>query len=184
MSIYFYDKEIAIIYQGKIIKEKTDSIEQGLIKNLTVFIEFFTKIMKKHKIKTKILGTSIQIVKDISMQESYLFFLDYIFTELGFTKIKFINIKDLFFDNSTYIAIFKDYILLYLDKPVILDMFYFKDIPQLLTDFKKYFNSKIVLFGSNEIIPKINNKDIPIYYIDDYQNYIINCLLKVKKYGA
>ena len=41
-----------------------------------------------------------------------------------------------------------------------------------------------VLFGNNDIIPSIELKNKKVYYLDQYKDYILKSLLKVKKCDA
>lgn len=184
LIVYFCDNTVSIIYNTRVISQKLDSIYQGLVVERIKFIESFMQILKKEKIKTKLFGDKIYIVKDAYFNQRDQFYLENIFLELGFVQVLFLDIHKLFDANYTYIGIFQDYIVFYLDKPVFLELYYFKDIPKLLSYFKEYFASYIVLFGSNKNIPYINNLSFNIYYIDNYQDYIVKSLLKVKKYGV
>ena len=184
LIVYFCDNIVSIIYNTRVISQKLDSIYQGLVVDRIKFIESFMQILKKEKIKTKLFGDKIYIVKDAYFNQRDQFYLENIFLELGFVQVLFLDIHKLFDANYTYIGIFQDYIVFYLDKPVFLELYYFKDIPKLLSYFKEYFQSYIVLFGSNKNIPYINNLSFNIYYIDNYKDYIVKSLLKVKKYGV
>ncbi len=141
-------------------------------------------ILKKEKIKNKLFGDKIYIVKDAYFMESDLYYLENIFIDLGFIKVVFLDIEDYFMDDYTYVGIFKDYMIFYLNKPVILDLYYFKDFPKLIDYFIDYYKKYVILFGSNNNIPNISSNRIGVYYVDNYQNYIPDSLLKVKKYGA
>lgn len=184
LIIYFCDNTLYIVHNMKIIEKKMDSIYQGLVVDRTKFIESFMQILKKEKIKTKLFGDKIYIVKDVYFNERDMFYLENIFLELGFVQVLFMDIKDLFLSDYTYIGIFKDYMVFYLDKPVFLDLYYFKDFPKLISYFQEYYESYVVLFGTNENIPEINQSLINIYYIDNYKDFIVKSLLKVKKYGV
>lgn len=184
LVIYFCDNIIYILYNGKIIEKKLKSLKRGLVVNRTDFIENFENIIKKEKIKSSFFGDKIYVVKDVYFRESDLFYLENIFNDLGFVKVKFLNILDYFMEDYTYIGIFSNYIIFYLDKPVLLDLNYFKDFPKLIEYFEDYYNNYVILFGSNINIPNIHSNVINIYYIDNYKTYIPQSLLKVKKYDV
>lgn len=166
------------------ISQKLDSIYQGLVVDRIKFIESFIQILKKEKIKTKLFGDKIYIVKDAYFNGRDQFYLENIFLELGFVQVLFFDIHNLFECDYTYIGVFQDYIVFYLDKPVFLELYYFKDFPKLLSYFREYYQSYVVLFGTNKNILNINNLDFNIYYIDNYKDFIVKSLLKVKKYGV
>lgn len=184
LIVYFCDNTVNVIHNTGVIKKELESICQGLVVDRIKFIESFMKILKDAKIKTKLFGDKIYIVKDVYFNERDQFYLENVFLELGFVQVHFLDIKDLFENDYTYIGIFKDYVVFYLDKPIFLDLYYFKDFPKLINYFQEYYKSYIVLFGTNQNIPNINEFSVNIYYIDNYKNFIVNSLLKVKKYGA
>ena len=184
LVVYFYDDVVNILYHNKVISRKLSSVRQGLVVDRTSFMESFLSILKKEKIKSKLFGDKIYIVQDVYFNSRDLFFLENMFIDMGFIKVLYIDIQDLFAEDYTFIGLFKDYMVFYLDKPVWIDLAYFKDFPKLIDYFKDYYQKYIVLFGSNEFIPKIQSKLVNIYYIDDSKNYIIKSLLKVKKCDA
>lgn len=184
LIVYFCDDMISIIYQGKVIQKRLDSIKKGFIVDRISFIESFLAIMKKEKIKSKLFGDKIFVVKDVYFNASDLFYFEHIFIELGFIKVVYINIEELFHEEYTYVGIFKEYIVFYLERPVVLDLSYFKDFPRLIQYFKDFYKPYILLFGTNFNIPKIKSNCISIYYVDNYANYIVQSLLKVKKYDV
>ena len=179
--VYFYDNIVSIVYQGRVLEKKLDSISQGMVVDRNGFMESFLVILKKAKIKNKLFGDKIYVVKDAFFNYSYSFYLESIFTELGFIKVVFIKIEEFFLEQYTYIGIFKDYIVFYLEKSLVMDLYYFKDIPKMIDYFKDYYKDYVVLFGTNAFIPNIRLNSVNVYYIDHYQNYITQSLLKVKK---
>lgn len=184
LVIYFCDNIIQIIYNKKVITKELASICRGMVANRTQFMESFLNILKQEKIRSKFFGSKIYIVKDAYFHASDVFYLESIFTDLGFIQVVFLNIYDYFNEDYQYIGIFKDYIVFYLDKPVLLDLNYFKDLPKLIDFFADYYHKYLILFGTNKNIPFIQSNKLKIYYIDHYQNYIAQNLLKVKKYDV
>lgn len=184
LVVYFCDDTIEIIYNKKVIKKRLESIYQGMVVDRTKFMESFSKILKNAKIRSKLFGDKIYVVKNVYFQPSDLYYLESIFADLGFIKTIFLDIRDYFNEDYDYIGIFKDYIVFYLDKPVLLDLNYFKDLPKLIEFFAVYYHKYVILFGTNENIPYIHSDKIKIYYIDHYQDYITQSLLKVKKYDV
>ena len=182
LIVYFCDNMIQIVYNGKVIEKKLDSIYQGLVIDRTSFMENFLSILKKEKIRSKLFGDKIYVVQDVYFKASDLFFLESIFNDLGFVKVVFVDIKEFFNEEYTYIGIFNHYIVFYLEKPVFLDLFYFKDFSKLIEYFHEYYQPYVLLFGTNENISKIHSNLVNIYYIDQFQSYIAESLLKVKKY--
>lgn len=181
LVVYFYDNVVSIVYKDRVIKQELDSISEGLVVNRTSFMESFVSIIKKEKIKSKLFGDKIYVVKDAYFRSSDLFYLESMFMEMGFIKVIFKNIEELFYEGYTYIGVFQDYVVFYLDKPAIFDLTYFKDLSKLLAYFKSYYQEYVVLFGTNPDIPKISSNLINLYYIDHYQDYITQSLLKVNK---
>lgn len=184
LVVYFCDNVLYIIYNGNVISKKLDSVSQGMVVDRTSFMESFLKILKQEKIKSKLFGDKIYLVKDVYFQPSDLFYLENIFTELGFIKVVFLDIKDYFNEDYTYIGVFQNYIVFYLDRPFLFDLYYCKDFPKLIEYFKDYYQKFVLLFGTNKNIPNIHSNVVSIYYIDNFQNYITQSLLKVKKYDA
>lgn len=184
LIVYFCDNVIRIIYNGKVIDKKLDCVKWGRVVERTKFIDSFLEILKKEKIKSKLFGDKIYLVKDVYLQPSDLFYLESIFTDLGFVKVQFLDIKDYFNNDYTYVGVFQDYIVFYLDKPVVLDLYYFKDLPKLIEYFKNFYGKYVVLFGTNKNVSSVHSNSVNIYYIDDFYDYIVKSLLKVKKYGV
>lgn len=184
LIVYFCDNCLHLIYNKKVIVKSLDSINQGLVVDRTSFMDSFLSILKKEKIKSKLFGDKIYVVKDVYFNNRDVYFLDNMFMELGFIKVVYLDIRDFFETDYSYIGIFKDYIVFYLDSPIILSLEYFNDFPKLIDYFKDYYKKYIVLFGSNTNIPLIHSNLVSIYYIDQFQSYITKSLLKVKKYGA
>lgn len=181
LIVYFYDNVICIVYQNKIIEKKLDSIYQGLVVDRTKFMESFLAILKKEKIKSKLFGDKIYVVRDAYYSVRDLYYLESMFVEMGFIKVVFIDIYELFHEKYTYIGVFSDYIVFYLDKPILLDLTYFKDLPKLIDYFKDYYQKYVVLFGSNINVANVSSDLVNIYYIDQYQDFVAKSLLKVKK---
>ena len=183
LVVYFYDNVVSIVDKDRVITQELDSIKKGLVVNRTSFMESFVSIIKNNKIKSKLFGDKICIIQDAYFHSGDLFYLENMFMEMGFIKVIFKNIYELFQKKYTYVGIFKDYIVLYLDKPVFLELTYIKDYSKLVNDFKDYAQKYVVLFGSNQDIPNISQL-VNVYYIDYYQDYVVKSLLKVKKYGV
>lgn len=184
LVVYFCDNVVHIVYNGKVISKKLDSVSRGLVVDRTSFMESFLEILKKEKIRSKLFGDKVYIVKDVYFQPSDLFYLENIFTDLGFIKVVFLDIRNYFNDDYTYIGVFQNYMVFYLDNPVLLDLYYCKDFPKLIEYFKDYYQNFVLLFGSNKNIPNIHSNKVNVYYIDDFQDYIVKSLLKVKKYDV
>jgi len=147
------------------------------------FMEEFITIIKKYKIKSKIFSNNITLVKNAFYNNRDLYYLESIFVELGFLKVNYVNINELLPNDSvTYIEINNSYIVIYLNKCVYLDLDIFKDIPKILNYFNDLYLDNIVLFGKNKNIPNIKLNDKLIYYLENYNSYITDSLLKVKKY--
>lgn len=182
LIVYFCDDMINIVYQNKVIQKKLASIKQGLVVDRASFMESFLSILKKEKIRSKLFGDKIYIVKDAYFTARDLFYLESLFTELGFIKVIYLDIYDYFSLDYTYIGVFEDYVVFYLDEPVFLSLTYFKDFPKLINYFQEYYQDYVVLFGTNNLIPQIKSNLVDLYYIDNYQNFISDSLLKVKKY--
>ena len=65
LIVYFCDDYIHIVNHHQIIHKKLDSIQKGLVVDRTKFMESFLSILKKEKIKSKLFGDKIYIVKDV-----------------------------------------------------------------------------------------------------------------------
>ena len=89
LIVYFCDNTVSIIYNTRVISQKSDSIYQGLVVDRIKFIVSFMQILKKEKIKTKLFGDKIYIVKDAYFNQRDQFYLENIFLELGFVQVLF-----------------------------------------------------------------------------------------------
>lgn len=179
IKVYFVDDIINIVYNGKVIRKKLKNIiKKGNVICRESFMEEFMKILKLEKIKSKLFGDKIYVVKNSFYSVRDLYFLETMFLDLGFIKVIFLDIEDLMpDDNATFIE-FNDTYLNIIKGPL-LDLDYFKDIPKVLESIN--LKKNVYLFGSNKLIPelKINNKNL--YYFDNFKDYIENSLLKINK---
>lgn len=184
LIVYFCDNCIHLIYNQKVIVRNLDSLKEGVIVDRTSFMEDFISILKKEKIKSKLFGDKIYVVKDAYFNNRDIYFLDDMFIELGFIKVVYIDIYTFFEEKYSYIGVFQDYVVFYLELPIVLSLKYFNDLSNLIYYFKDYYKEYIVLFGTNSNIPSIHFNSFPVFYIDHYKNFITESLLKVKKYGV
>ena len=186
MIIYFVDNCLNIINNNKVINIKMkDIICQGNVVNRHLFVEEFNKEIKKAKIKSKLFGDKIWIVKNVFYNNRDLFYLENLFLELGFVKVDFINIRELLPDrDATFIEIDKDYMVMYVESGVFVDLKLVGDIPKVIRYFQEDLKKDVVLFGTNEYLSQIKVADLNIYYLENSASYICQSLLKVKKYGV
>ena len=185
LVVYFVDDILNIVYNSRVINIRLKCIiRHGNIFDKQKFMDEFIKILKKENIKGKLFGDSITIVKNAFYTNRDVYFLENVFMELGFLKISFLDVRDLLpSEDVTFIEVNNSYMVLYLDEGVFLDLKYFKDIPKIL-DYFSTIKANVILFGLNKNLPKIKLKNKEVYYYDNFQNYITESLLKVKKYGA
>ena len=190
--VYIWDNKIGIIYKNsdktanhkvknKLIKKDFESIDNGFIVDKEKFMYEFLNVMKKEKIKGKLLGDKISIVKESFYTFSDVYFLESVFNELGFIKVNFIDIRIFFDREATYIEINKKYMIINLDKGLYLELIYYKDIPKIIEYFKEYIKKDIILYGTYKDIPNIKVRGLNVYFMDNRMTYITDCLLKVKK---
>lgn len=181
MIIYIVNDNINIIYKEKVLSLKFMSIKDGFIVNREKFIFEFLREVKNNKIKGKLLGDKINIVKESFYSISDLYFLENLFLEMGFIKVKFLNIKEYFKEFFSYIEINDNYMVINFDKGLYLNFTYYKNIEKIIEYFKDSLKKDVILFGTNEKITKIRIRGLNIYYLDNKERYIIESLLKVKK---
>ena len=186
MTLFFVDNLVNIVYKDKVFGLKLKGIlEKGNIIKRTEFMEEFGKFLKKEKVKSKLFGDNIVIVKNTFYNNRDLYFLENIFLEIGFNKVIYLEIEKLLPDrNATFIEINNSYLIIYLDKTIFVDLEFIKDIPVVIKFFSDLFKDDIILFGTNQYIPKIKIPKINIYYLENYNSYINESLLKVKKYDV
>lgn len=186
MILFFVDDRVEIIFKEKVKSYKLDGVLlKGFIIDKNRFIEEFGKVLKKEKIRSKLFGDSIAIVKNLYFNYAYRCFLDSVFGDLGFIKVNYMDIKELMPEmDATFVEINESYMVIGINEGIYLDLDYFKNIPGVFNYFKGMFLKDIVLFGVNKNIPNIKIINKKLYYVDDYAHYITNSLLKVKKYGA
>lgn len=177
---------VNIIYNKKSFSFTLKNIiYQGNVVDKLKFMEEFMAILKKEKIKGKFFGDDIYVVLNSYYTVSDKYFLESIFLEMGFLNVKWIPIEDLLpEENATYIEVNDTYMVVNLDAGVFVDLNYFKDMPTVLAQFYQNYKEDIVLFGNNKNIPYIKIKNKNVYYFENYANYIVESLLKVKKCGA
>lgn len=183
MIVYIVENSFHCVYKNRIISvDLKNCIQKGYIVNKEVFMQEFNKILKKEKIKTKLFGDNITFVNNGYFSIGDLFFLESIFNDLGFIKVDFLDIRELFPDmNVIFVEVNESYIIIYLKDILYLDLTYFKDIPAILNSLKSFFDKDIAFFGLNKSILNIHIKNVYSYYIENYKNYITQSLLKVKK---
>ena len=183
MIVYIVESSFHCVYKNRIISvDLKNCIQKGYIVNKEVFMQEFNKMLKKEKIKTKLFGDNITFVNNGYFSIGDLFFLESIFNDLGFIKVDFLDIRDLFPDmNVIFVEVNESYIIIYLKDILYLDLTYFKDIPAILNSLKSFFDKDIAFFFLYKSIPNIHIKSVYSYYIENYKNYITQSLLKVKK---
>ncbi len=185
IMVYFVDNNMYLFYKDKMYMEKLDSITNGIVLDKLKFMEQFNIILKKYKIRSKLFGDDVTIVKTVFYAVSDLFFLEQIFLDLGFTKVHFFDIREIIpEEDATMVEINQDYLVFYFESGLLLPFKYFKDIPKLFSLLDIYFKPTIIIFGTNNIIPKIEYKNKKLYYYENYKTYLTDCLLKVKKCDA
>jgi len=184
MILYFVDDMVEGVYKDKIFSYPfKNSVLKGEIINKDEFIQEFNKLVKKEKIKSKLFGNTITILKQPFYNEGYLFFLQNILEELGFIKINYMVMEELL-DDNTYIEVNKTYMVIHAEKSFYFDFDVFNDIPFLINYFKNYYKGNVVLFGKNKNIPNIRVRNIFLYYYEDYVNFVVDCLQKVNEKEA
>ena len=183
ITLFIVDDVLNIIYNNKNIKTKMkDALSKGFILDKTKFMEEFLKVLKKEKIKGKLFGNNICVIKNSYMPVSELFMWENMLLEMGFLKVIFKDIKEYFKEKeATYIEINDTYMVVNLDKGIYIDLDYFKDIPKVTKCLNDNFKQYIYLFGYNKLIPKIKLLNTKIFYFEDYNDFIVNILLKVNK---
>lgn len=181
--VYFVDSNLHFIYKNKLFTEPLkDIIVDGMVVSKNKFMEAFVKILKKHKIKSKLFGDEITIIQNVFYSASDLYFLEQIFLDLGFIKVHFFDIRELLpEEDATFIEINQNYLVFYFDNGFILSLDYFKDLPKLFSLLVAYMKPTVILLGTNSNIPKIKHSSLEIYYFANYSTYLIDSLLKVKK---
>jgi len=182
--VYLVSNRVIVVYNKRIItKDLFKIVDKGLIKDKEKFSEEFMRLLKDNKIKNKLLGEDIWVLKNTYYTEGELFFIQSIFERLGYLKVRFIDIKDFFKEkNSIYIEINNDYLVINMDRGILVDLEFFKDIKSILKMIES--DKPIILFGDNEKLLDIIEEKSEIYYIDNTKNYIADALLDYKFYKA
>ena len=168
MIIFMVDDRLKIVYKKRVInKQLKNIIEKGRIVDKLKFMEEFVNIQKKEKIKVKLLGDNIEVIKNSFYTVSDIAFLEYIFLEIGFNKVIFKDIKDYYEDKVTIIELNNSYMVV---NNLFLDLDYLKD----------YIKKDVIFWGVNKNIPKIKLKNKNVYYYENYETYLEDKLLKEK----
>ena len=183
MVIYIVDDEINIVDNSKVINKKLENIiDRGRIKNRLKFINEFINICKQAKIKNKLLGENIRIIKNSFYNESDLFYLENIFNELGYNKVIFKNIEDYFLNKeATYIEFNKQYLVINLREVIFWDGKYFDDLALIFRILAKDIKKQVIFFGNNKLIEKVKINGKNVYYMSDYQHYLVKRILEENK---
>ncbi len=185
MIVYIVDDGLNIIYKGKIIKDNNAGIKKGYIINKEKFSNDFTQTIKKNKIRGKLFGDNIVVVKNSYFRVSDIKFIENIFLELGFIKVSFLDIKEIFpLKEALYVEFNKEYMVINLDEGIYLDLKYFKDVPKVLEILDEFIKGDIVFLGTNRCVNLVKVKNRRVYYFDNAASYVAESLLKVKKHGA
>lgn len=186
MKIYIVEDILYCVYKNRLISIiLKNCIQKGYIIDKDIFMQEFSKMLKKEKIKTKLFGDNITFVNNGYFTKGDLFLIYNIFSELGFIKVDFLDIKELLpLMDVIYVEVNNNYLVIYLDDILYLDLSYFKDIPGVLNILKPFLNKDIAFLGLNKCIPNIHINNICSYYIDNYNSYITQSLLKVKNKGV
>ncbi len=177
---------------NKIYEEILSNLSQDEIINEEKFYFSFNSFIRKNKIKIPLFGHKLQfIINDklnpIQKNKYKEIFLDY------FRKVDFININEI-------LSLSRSTILVNITNNYIDFYYYKKNTISLLRIDKNIFNNnefkviihflntifnpkKIILFGTNEIIPKLTqkiNKEIGIQctYQEEYSKYILTEIQK------
>lgn len=183
MIIYIVEDILFCVYKDRLIKVVLKNcIQKGYIINKEIFVDEFNKMVKKEKIKNKLFGDNITFVNNGYFSMGDLFFIENIFYELGFIKVSFLDIRELLpMMDVTFVEINNTYLVVYLEDILYFDLKYFKDIPKVLEVLKPFFKGSIAFLGLNKCIPKVCINNVSGYYIENYDSYVTQNLLKVKK---
>lgn len=182
LIVYLVSNRLVVIYNKKVFeKEIPHVIQKGLIQDKDRFSEEFVKLLKENKIKNKLLGEDIYVLKNTYYTKADLYFLENIFEKLGYLKVKYIDITEFFKENDgIYVEINNDYLVINLDKGILVDLTYFKNIESVLS-FLIDYSKVIILFGENKKLKDIQIDNLQIYYIDRSKDYIKDLLISYKK---
>jgi len=92
LTLQFLENGLIILNKKKLQIFKLNSVNNYQVINKEQFIEEITKILEDNKINNNFLTDNINIIVDSTYSNLYLSTLKYIFKELSFNKIEFINI--------------------------------------------------------------------------------------------
>lgn len=168
---------ILLLKDKELQLKKTNSVDNYKIINKEIFINDISKLFKKLKINQSIITDNIDIIIDNTYTEIEKEIIEYIFKELSFNKITFLEITDIFKlqKNEVLIDISKNNIKIYYLNEVLEQKIYFDQHIQylklLLRKILLLHNIKnIKLFGNScnnkeiiNTIEKISNSQVYIY---------------------
>lgn len=165
---------ILLLKDKELQLKKTNSVDNYKIINKEIFINDISKLFKKLKINQSIITDNIDIIIDNTYTEIEKEIIEYIFKELSFNKITFLEITDIFKlqKNEVLIDISKNNIKIYYLNEVLEQKIYFDQHIQylklLLRKILLLHNIKnIKLFGNS-----CNNKEI-INTIEKISNSLV-----------
>lgn len=187
--LYICDDEIFFlnVAKDKIMKETFKSLKEDQIINSNLFIEEFSKFIKKNHIKMTLFGENICVIKNKNINNVVLEKYQEVLKEY-YNKIEFKDLENILkIDKETsFININKHYIDYYYKKQnenislrIHLDIFngnLKKTLCHIITNI--YKPKKMIVFGKEENIPKIaeninHDYNIMTTFPEFHYNYIL-----------
>lgn len=186
--ITIYPYENSIQYQEKTeIKEfimSPKSMQYGKIKNIPIFEENLSKLIKQEKWVTLFKSKSIRIILPIHYEEIDKEIITVILNNLGIKNIKYIKETNLLEikNNQIILNVHETYItMIKKSKKNTINYFYpaniFPSIEHIIKNIIKENSSKYryIFLGSNTNIPKMieNQENNNLFYYKNYKNYYL-----------
>ena len=176
--IYMYS-----VKYNKLSKEKySNYIYEGRIIKPKAFIKVINEKLKKEKL-TKVLSSLTTII----LYDSHLKYIDKkiiidTFENCNFKNIKLINIKNILTKNKYYIEVNDNYLISYYDGKYEYILYNkYTNLNNLIKMLVKRKNEDTYLIGINKSIPDLSNNSNKIYYLENYDTYLIDYIKKSKQ---
>ena len=189
--LYFLDSTLFIKYDNNLYSIKlNDCMKNNFITNYKKCLKRLEQFLKTNKSKKINFNKGVIVVCECELNQSYKKIIFDIFYNLGITKIKYINIRNLLTikNNEIVLNITDNYWQIYTkNRSYLIETDLFKNIYEFINIFiVKHKISNITLLSTSKYIKSIATKiekitKIKTYYLNEKLNYIFSNVEKKYK---
>ncbi len=189
--LYFLDSTLFIKYDNNLYSIKlNDCMKNNFITNYKKCLKRLEQFLKTNKSKKINFNKGVIVVCECELNQSYKKIIFDIFYNLGITKIKYINIRNLLTikNNEIVLNITDNYWQIYTkNRSYLIETDLFKNIYEFINIFiVKHKISNITILSTSKYIKSIATKiekitKIKTYYLNEKLNYIFSNVEKKYK---